>query len=373
MSRYPAPHAEQIWSDEARAHRMREISDVYAAAAARRGLLLSLAGDVAPALGVAPDVSVGAWKIHEAQTGHEIVGFLQAYLNRLPRSVHPFVHYGLTSSDLVEYDLHLAIDEHARAMEGRITELAGTLARLIEKYSHLSRAGRTHGQTAEMTNLGHQFRVFHDTLLRHRDDLDILLAEAPVKSPGPTGISDEVEYPGAGQVVASTQILPRDFLFRWAAAYLNLSNTLETMAMFVRLGSRSEIGELREGSTKDRQGSSAMPGKANPIESEKVCGLARVSRGHFLALSEVSALWEDRDLSNSSTERLAVPGLAANVEHMVSSVTRIFEGLVINEDRIRENASDPRCQMNARQREIQRTRLVGPIEASRLVTEEEAK
>lgn len=373
MSRYPAPYAEKVWSDQERAVRLRQASDEYASEALRRGLLgltdMDWAQSAIATIRKAPDPAPEEWRGYEELFGHEIVGFLAAYLQRLPEEIHPYIHYGLTSSDLVEYELHEGISRHAAALRIEVLDLAQVLFRLAEEHRNTERAGRTHGQTAELTTLGHQFDVFRCTLGRHNKDfLHFRDGVAPIKSPGPTGYSEEIWSPWR-ESVPSTQIVPRDFLLRWASMYLNLSNTLETMAMFVRLGSRSEIGEFREGAAKDRQGSSAMPGKANPIGSEKVCGLARVARGHFLAISEVSALWEDRDLSNSSTERLAVPGLAGTVEHMLGSMISIFNGLDVNTDRIALNASDPRCQMNARQREIQRTQKVGPIEASRLATE----
>jgi adenylosuccinate lyase len=367
--RYPAPLARRIWSDSARGHRMRLVADAYATEAVRGDPDLRDPGDAILQIRRAADPSVFDWRHAELEHGHEVVGFLDAYLARLPVELHPYVHFGLTSSDLTEYDLHQAISEHAAELSKSLFALVETLAVGASKYRELPRAGRTHGQTAEVTTLGHQYQVFYHTLRRINSDLDRVAWEAPIKSPGPTGVGEGVLCPWP--TVPSTQILPRDFLLRWAGAYLNLSNTLETMAMFVRTGSRSEIGELREGASAQRQGSSAMPGKRNPIQSEKVCGLARIARGQFLSLAEVSALWEDRDLSNSSTERIAVPGLAATVEHMLATVSVVFSELVVDTDRIRANSTDQRCTMNRLQREIQLTDRVGPIQASRLATERE--
>lgn len=368
-NRYPAPLVERLWSDTSRAHRLREVSDAYTVEALRRGLLglrdPGWAESATATVRAAPEPSIIAWRHAEAEYGHEIVGFLDTYLARLPQELHPYVHYGLTSSDLTEYDLHSAIAAHALGLMDGLIDLMSGLAAKIGLYQALSRAGRTHGQTAEVTTLGHQLLVFYRTLERIRDDLDGVTWVA-IKSPGPTGHAD-ILCPW--DTVPSTQILPRDFLLRWASTYLNLSNTLETMAMFVRLGSRSEIAEFTEGAAFKRQGSSAMPGKRNPIQSERVCGLARVARGQFLSLAEVSALWEDRDLSNSSTERLMVPGLASTVEHMLATVTQVFCELVIDTDRIRANSQDPCCRTNETQRKIQLQNQVGPIEASRLATE----
>src|SRR5690606_41067664 len=125
------------------------------------------------------------------------------------------------------------------------------------------------------------------------------------------------------------------------------------------LGCRSEIDEFSEGMAANRQGSSAMPGKKNPIDSEKICGLARVARGYFASISEVSNLWEDRDLSNSSTERIAIPGLAATVEHMTNTAIGVAQGLIIHTDRIEANAADPRTTTNAQQATAQLENKIG--------------
>lgn len=376
VNRYPAPYAQRIWSDQARSARMRGLTDKYTVEALR-GMPAALvdperALSAMRAVLTAPKVLPEAWRDAEAECGHEIVGFLAAYLDRLPPEVKPHVHYGLTSSDLVEYDLHEALAEHAFCMAQEVELLRRLLSAQAQHTHDLPRAGRTHGQTAEATTLGHQLAVFEQTLGRIEADLDQASNDRPIKSPGPTGVSDRpIPDTFKDRVVLSTQIVPRDFLLRWASAYLNLSNAMETMAMFVRLGARSEVGEFQEGAAASRHGSSAMPGKRNPIQSEKVCGLARISRGHFLALAEVSALWEDRDLSNSSTERIAVPGLASTVEHMLLTVVSVFQDLVIDEDRIRLNAQDPRCSTNETQRWMQTRQQVGPIEASRLANQKE--
>lgn len=358
--RYPAPTAEKVWAPEARAHRMRKICDYYATSAFQEKLL---GKDLHyPEFSSFGPVSVAQWEKAEQETGHEIVGFLAAYLERLPGFTHKYVHYGLTSSDLVEYDLHVATNHHALSLSVDVQALNMAVVRLGEDFP-VYRAGRTHGQTAELTTLRHQMQVYSNVLKRLRQSL--LGIASPVKSPGPTGYSELREANGS---VPSTQVVPRDYLLEWACVYLRVANLMDSLATFIRLGCRSEIGEFREGA--ERVGSSAMPGKNNPIASEKVCGLARVARGHFLALAEVSNLWEDRDLSNSSTERISVPGLAATAEHMVLTMTDVIENLVVDGARIEQNARDPRTRTNAGQNWIQKKRGVGPLEASRIARQE---
>lgn len=377
-SRYHAPNAERIWSDQSRIRRMREISDLYTINAIEADLLkpYQLRGhNGVQTIQRAEDPTVGEWRAGEDLYGHEIVGFLEAYLDRLPRDLHPFVHYGLTSSDLTEYDLHVACADHAGQMYGLLGVLIDVLTKQQADHSGLVRAGRTHGQTAEVTSHWHQINVF----VRVFEDMRILTNQfaknIPLKTPGPVGSSTLRQPPFIPRTyeVPSTQIIPRDWLLAWATAYLRISNQLETLAMFVRLGARSEIGEFREGKSISRQGSSAMPGKTNPIDSEKVCGLARVVRGLVFSIAEVSALWEERDLSNSSTERIAIPDLAAVTEHMLQTMIEVMEQLVIDVDRVRQNTKDPRTRTSSNQAETQRTRGIGPIEASRRVQSEMEK
>lgn len=369
--RYSSPIAERLWSPDARAARMREISDRYAMDAINRGLLTDPLPDsdqlaLRNCFLSAPAVDVSLWEVAEKTHGHDIVGFLDAYLDRLPPEVHAYVHYGLTSSDLVEYDLHEAIREHNSELYSALDVMWSELSAYAETYAGTLRAGRTHGQTAEITTLGHQFQVFTETLARLMEGFRWNL---PIKSPGPVGHS-ALREPLAPSV-RSTQIIPRDILLGWANDYLRLSNFLESLAMFIRLGSRTEIGEFHEGRAAQRQGSSAMPGKRNPIDCEKVCGLARIVRGYHLAISEVQgSLWEDRDLSNSSTERIAIPGLAATVEHMADTMLQVILELQIEETRIGQNAQHPATRANARQSAIQKQYGVGPIRASEIVREE---
>lgn len=363
--------AEALWSDETRCSRFAKVLHWYAHDQIERRVLHG--PNIQRLLGLLSDVPTPTpqeWHEQEEAFGHEIVGFIAAFLDHAHEDLHPFIHFGLTSSDLVEYDLHDAIYSHANMVAGMVDALCWRLRKMSRDYD-IDRAGRTHGQTAEVTRLSHQVLVFRESL--HRIQRDLLATPASVtKTPGPTGCQPKALYTTVpSNAVLSTQIVPRDILLRWASAMLNLSNALESLAMFVRLGSRSEIGEFREGAASDRQGSSAMPGKSNPIDSEKVCGLARVARGHFLAIAEVSALWEDRDLSNSSTERIAVPGLAATVEHMLVTMVRVITDLQIDTERIALNASNPRCFTNARQRQAQLTRQIGPIEASDVIKKEQ--
>lgn len=321
---------------------------------------LPIGGNSAP-------VDLDAWEADEGVYGHEIVGFLRALMRGLDPQVWRYIHYGLTSSDLTEFDLHVAAQDHAEAMRVKFQVLRMALVTDADRWGvvGLERAGRTHGRTAERTTLSNQIEVHAYQAGRIAQEYGRYAQKAPFKRPGPTGVSDR--EPAFGGAVPSTQIIGRDWLLGWACTYLRAANVLEQIATWIRLGARSEIDEFTEGKASSRQGSSAMPGKANPIDSEKVCGLARVARGYFHNLSQCSSLWEDRDLSNSSTERVSVPGLAATVEHMADTMIDVWDNLIIDLGRIRTNAMLPGTSVNAWQMRVQARQGVGPIEASQIV------
>lgn len=367
--RYPAPAADEVWSQESRIERLRTITDAFALARADKD---GRSGALAAALALTPSPKPSEWAEKEREHGHEIVGFLDAYLAYVPRPLHHYFHFGLTSSDLTEYDLHRAVQRHTMSLRLRVSNLIRVMEELQSRYRDTPRAGRTHGQTAELTFFGHQIEVYSHPLDRINEAMYSILGKTlPAKSPGPTGWSSywNENEPAGRESVPSTQIIPRDHLIEWMMLYQRLALALENLALFVRCGARSEIGELYEGA--ERKGSSAMPGKRNPIDSEKVCGLARVARGYFLAIMESYSLWEDRDLSNSSAERISVRGLASVVEHMTDTMIKVMSNLGVDVSRMYRNQKDPATRANQRQTDMQEKECVGPIVASRMVEEEQ--
>lgn len=374
-SRYPAPEAERIFADQAKIDRWRHLTDLYA----RASIIELEVGehealtDWFTSLEAYPTPTPEAVKTREATTGHDVVAFLSLYTQTMPDVLKRHIHRGLTSSDLVEYSHHAAMYYHGRVMADKIDDLVETFRRW-EGVNTL-RAGRTHGQIASATTWGNQLGVQFDTFRLIERQIRDICAHILIKTPGPVGVSgnmrgrlDRVRSWSPGHVtVRSTQVIPRDRQMEWAAMYLRLAGALENLALQVRLGSRSEVGELREGATANRVGSSAMPHKKNPIDSEKVCGLARVARGYFATIAEGAALWEDRDLTNSSMERIAVPDLAAVVEHMIDTMIKIMTNLEFHPQP--NHLVNSAVWSNLFQTTLQEVARIGPIEASQIVRE----
>lgn len=368
LDRYPAPNANVAFSEETKLQHWRTITDHYAVAS------MEELGDDTEALTdqlvAIPTPTPAQVRTREKQTGHDVVAFLSVYTQDMPDTLKRHIHRGLTSSDLVDYGHFYAMHTHACDM-GLLME---DLMALLESFGmqNTVRVGRTHGQIAAPTSLAHQFRVWSYALSWVTDDMHEIRRKPLIKSPGPTGNPmstitrhKKVEKTIGGYIVPSTQIIPRTYQLEWAAVYLRLVTVLENLALLVRLGSRSEVDELREGAAMTRVGSSSMPHKRNPIDSEKVCGLARVARGYFSTIAESVAFWEDRDLTNSSVERIVIPDFAATVEHMLVTMINVLNNLQVTPNRalLMKSATWTALAQSL----LQEHACLGPIEASEVV------
>lgn len=367
ISRYEAPFALKVFSDQARMERWTTITKLYAKSYIHdKDLLEKLEAAPVPAFDMVQRT--------ERYTGHDAVAFLTEFTRDLAPGLLSYVHRGLTSSDIVDNAHFAALHEHALEMNVLLRALREKLVKW-DKETY-PRPGRTHGQLAYPTTWQHQMRVHHDTLSNIIMGLDGYSMSCPVKSPGPVGSSVDLfrrstnladNDTSFGVMVLSTQIIPRDYQLTWAGIYLRIAVACENLALLVRTGSRAEIGEIREGRSKFRVGSSAMPHKANPITSEQVCGLARVARGYFSAIAESASLWDDRDMSNSSVERTVVPDLAHITEHMIHAMITVMMELEVDKQQMRKNVGDPRLYTGLMQSLLQEVVLCGPIEASDLI------
>lgn len=370
--RYFAPSARTIFDDNQKVRRWFNITTDYM----RDAIHTDKSIDVDESISLddrvrdvkCPDAAAVATR--ETVTGHDVVAFLSLVEQDCPPALLRYLHYGLTSSDLVDNGHFQAMWRHATVMWEHTRDLQVALKRWENMAT--PRAGRTHGQIADVTSWGYQMWVQYAVFDDIERDLEILTRQTPLKSAGPTGRS--VLRPRAAQrigqlseqlVVPSTQVIPRDHQLRWACVYLRLACAYENLALQVRLAARSEVGEVREGAS--RVGSSAMPHKKNPIDSEKVCGMARLARGYVLALSEGVALWEDRDLTNSAMERVAVADLAATVEHMAITMTKVITDLQVDYGKMRDTAKQPETMSNVLQSLAQKHFGIGPVRAGELV------
>lgn len=353
MSRYTTPEIADACSDLNTMRLWREIEVAVLRAQANRGLIPAAWADAAEAT-PAPDPQ--QWEAATNTCGHEVVGFLHAW-------GIPHVHIGLTSSDLVDTALGLRMRDINRAIRRDAKHLTDTLLAFADQHLDTARLGRTHGQAAVPDSLGHKFAdlglAAARATRRHQEaraDLEV------IKISGPTGAYHEIDPQIEADVAAhfaikpaplATQIVARDSLAHWAATCAGLVAVCEGLALEVRLSSHSGVGELAEGHHgTGRKGSSAMPHKHNPTDSERICGLARLVYSGLAPLHQSVAQWHERDIAHSSVERVLVPQIAGATHYAVRLATQIVQHLRVDRQALDEGLRRARHNTGAHSRMV---------------------
>ena len=287
-------------------------------------------------------------RIHEieAETRHDVVAFTRAVSETLGEE-RKWVHYGLTSSDVVDTALSLRLVRANAILREGLVRLAEVLAAKAQQHKHTLQVGRTHGVHAEPTTFGLKMARFYDTVQRDLVRFDTAAEALRVgKLSGAVGtfahIPTEVERLtcerlGLRAAPISTQVLPRDLHAQYLGALALVGATVETIAVEIRHLQRSEVLEAEESFGSGQKGSSAMPHKRNPIGSENLTGIARLLRGYMVAAYEDVALWHERDISHSSVERVVMPDATILLDYALARMARIIENLAVYPDRMAEN------------------------------------
>ena len=287
-------------------------------------------------------------RIHEieAETRHDVVAFTRAVSETLGPE-RKWVHYGLTSSDVVDTAGSLRLLRANKVLREGLERLADVLAERAREHKHTVTVGRTHGVHAEPTTFGLKLARFYDAVQRDLDRFDAAVEAVRVgKLSGAVGtfanIPPEVERLtcerlGLRPAPISTQVLPRDLHAQYLGALALVGTTVETVAVEVRHLQRSEVLEAEEAFRPGQKGSSAMPHKRNPVGSENLTGMARLLRGYMVAAYENVALWHERDISHSSVERVVLPDATIALDYALARLARIVEDLTVYPDRMAEN------------------------------------
>ena len=285
---------------------------------------------------------------YEKKLGHE-VGALVWLLSKMSGRYGGFVHYGATSNDIIDTAWALILREALGVVGEKLKKLVSILIDRIRREGGQVLIGRTHGQHALPVTWGFKLANYVYELARSYERLvDAGKRVIKLKLSGAVGtmaawgdkaeiiVSKVSEILGLEPHVITTQVAPRDGFAELVCSLSILGGVLERMALEVRELSRPEIGEVSEGVV-PTIGSSAMPHKVNPIRSEKICGLARVLRGYCMTMLENIALWHERDLSNSSCERLTIPHALMVVDEMLETSIKVWSKLKINPENMRRN------------------------------------
>ncbi len=344
IERYTLPEIGAVWTEEAKYRAWLEVELAVCRARARLG---EIPAEEVEELAEKADFTVERIHEIEAETNHDVIAFVSTVAEMVDSPVSRHFHFGLTSSDVLDTAGALQLREALDIIRRDARELALLLCEMALEHRHTVMVGRTHGVHAEPTVLGHKLAVWAFEMERNLDRLAHAREVAAVgKISGAVGTYANVdpkveaitcEELGIKPAPASTQIVQRDRHAEVLATLAILGSTVEKIALEIRGAQRTEVRELAEPFGRGQKGSSAMPHKRNPILSERLCGMARLLRGYAVVGFENNALWQERDISHSSAERVVLPDATILSLYMLRTTMRILRGLQVHKDRMLEN------------------------------------
>lgn len=282
----------------------------------------------------------------EERTKHDVIAFLTNVSQSVGKEAKE-IHYGMTSSDVLDTCLALQIKQASKILEVGLEKLKSILKELALTHKELICIGRTHGVHAELTTYGLKFALWYDEVTRNIKRLADASEQAAVgKISGAVGTYEHLspkveefvcEKLGIKPASISTQIVQRDVHAYYLMTISLIGTTLEKIATEIRHLQKTEVLELEEPFTQGQKGSSAMPHKKNPIICERIAGLARILRGNALVALENVTLWHERDISHSSSERVIFPDSTILLDYMIDKMCFVLKNLKVNESNIKKN------------------------------------
>jgi adenylosuccinate lyase len=344
IERYTLPEMGSIWSDQRRLETWKQVEVAALRAFEKTGTVPEgVAGVVADATCPTPEEVAE----REAVTNHDLAAFVDLLGAAAGENAAGWVHYGLTSSDVLDTAGAILLRQSADLISSALADLRSVVVRRAFEHRDTFMAGRTHGIWAEPTTFGLKLASWAFEVAR--DEQRLVAAREAVavgKLSGAVGtyahVSADIEADvcatlGLDVEPASTQVTARDRHAQYLSTLALIGASIERMATEIRHLQRSEVGEAREGFRPGQKGSSAMPHKRNPILSERMTGMARLLRGYAQVGLENVALWHERDISHSSAERVALPDASIVVHYMLVKFAGLIGDLVVDEERMRAN------------------------------------
>lgn len=335
IDRYLSPKMKEVWSEESKLENWLQIEVLACEAMVELDLVPK---EALAAIKQRAKFDVERVKEIEARTRHDVVAFLENLAENIGEAAR-YLHYGMTSSDVLDTCLALQMRDAAEILIEDASKVLGLLKRRALEHKATVMIGRTHGVHAEPVTFGLKLAVW---AFEMRRDLDRLLRARNVVSYGK--ISGAVgtyasldpfveEYVcdrlGLKPAEASTQVIQRDRHAEYMCTLAVMASSLDKFATEIRGLQRTEVLEVLEPFREGQTGSSAMPHKRNPVICERICGLARVVRGNAQVALENVALWHERDISHSSAERVIIPDSTALLDYMLNKFNEVLEGLVV--------------------------------------------
>ena len=358
--RYGSKEMREIFEDE---RRLRYQLDFEAAVAQAQGQIGMIPADAAKEIekaGRSGKVTLARVGELEAVSEHDTAAMVEALGEQVPAKAKPWIHYGLTSNDVVDTSTGMQMRDAFRIIESKVGMLALLLADSAVEFKVLPAVGRTHGQHASIISFGLKFAVWAAEMAKHVERIAegkkrfLLCKTLGVVGTGSLMGDRALEVQkivaqtlGLYPVDAATQVVPRERFAEMQFGIALIGSTLDKIAIEVRNLQRTEIGEVAEPFRKGQMGSSAVPVKRNPIKSERVSSLAKMLRSLVSVSMENIALWHERDLSNSANERFTLSMAAILLDEMLNAMTKVISELKVNKERITTNIDMTKGQIYA--------------------------
>jgi len=348
IERYTRAEMGRIWIDENRYRCWLKVEAAASAVLAEDGVVPASAAEA-----IANKASVTAARVAEieAEVKHDVIAFTTAVAESLKTqgldAESRWLHYGLTSNDIVDTAQALQVAEASGIIRSGIAALLAVLKRRAIEFKHTPTIGRTHGIHAEPTTFGLKLLNWYAEMERNLRRFDAASEDMRVgKLSGAVGTFGHLSPKQEEKVCArlglkpapvATQVIQRDRHAAYIATLAIIGSTLDKIAVEVRHLQRTEVREAQEYFSEGQKGSSAMPHKKNPITSEQISGLARVLRGNAQAAMEDIPLWHERDISHSSVERVIFPDSTILVDYLLAKATDLIDRLLVYPERMKRN------------------------------------
>ncbi|HEX2330873.1 MAG TPA: adenylosuccinate lyase [Candidatus Angelobacter sp.] len=343
IARYTRPEMGRIWSDENRFRCWLKVEVAASLTLADAGIVPREAADAIAARG---DFDLKRIQDIEAEVKHDVIAFTTAVAEKVGSEAR-WLHYGLTSNDVVDTAQALQIKEASRIIHADLERLKEVLGRRAQEFRHTPIIGRTHGIHAEPTTFGLKLANWYAEVVRDIARFERSAEEMRVgKLSGAVGTFAHLEPEfeekicrrlGLEPAPISSQVIQRDRHAYYVATLATIAATLDKVATEIRHLQRTEVREAEEYFSEKQKGSSAMPHKRNPITCEQICGLARVVRSNAQAAFENVALWHERDISHSSVERVILPDSTILVDYLLNKTTHLIDTLMVYPNRMLKN------------------------------------
>ena len=349
--RYGTPEMKRIWEQENKQQRMLDIESALAQAEGELGIIPKEYADEIKSKASVEYVTLERVSEIEAETKHDIASLSKGLSEVCDGEAGEYVHFGATSNDIVDSSNSLLLKDSIEVLEEKIERLTKIILKLAEENKTKVCIGRTHGQHALPTTYGMKFAIWADELhrqydrLQHaKDNVCLGMMDGAVGTTAALGTQGWEVHKKVSEILGlkpapiTNQVLQRDNHVEFIATLANIATTLSKIALEVRNLQRTEIQELGEYFDPEKQvGSSTMPHKMNPITAERICGVARIVKSYVNAAMENNPLWHERDLTNSSCERIMFPESCILTDYILNLTIKLMNNLIFYDENIERN------------------------------------